>query len=89
METYEIDGGMFEEANLVWQYTAEEATDMFSASISGVDRLDNGNTLICTGESGDIREVTGSGDIVRTYTNPYGDSRSGGPVSPVFKVEGY
>ncbi len=43
----------------------------YSINISGAQRLENGNTLICEGRSGRILEVTTEGDIVWEYISPY------------------
>lgn len=47
-----------------WTYTAPEETDFFSSFISGVQRLPNGNTFICSGADGLLFEVHPSGKIV-------------------------
>jgi hypothetical protein len=54
----------------VWSYTAPKKTDFFSNFISGVHRLPNGNTFICSGANGTIFEVTPAGEIVWKYLNP-------------------
>jgi hypothetical protein len=59
-----------------WIYTAPVKTNLYSSSISGAQRLPNGNTLICAGESGVLFEVTPKMDVVWKYTNP--DQGSGG-----------
>ena len=55
----------------VWEYVAERGMDFFSPHISGVQRLTNGNTLICEGGFGRLFEVTKEGEIVWEYSNPY------------------
>ena len=42
----------------------------YSTFISGVELLDNGNLLICSGASGTISEVTPDGRTLWTYVNP-------------------
>jgi hypothetical protein len=54
----------------VWSYTAPKKSDFFSFFISGAQRLPNGNTLICSGASGTIFEVTPGKEIVWKYANP-------------------
>ncbi len=54
-----------------WEYTAANKQDLFSHSISGAERLPNGNTLVCSGEQGRILEVTAGGKTVWEYINPY------------------
>jgi hypothetical protein len=62
----------------VWEYTAPNPTDFNSAIISGVQRLPNGNTLICEGVPGTLFEVKPDGTIVWVYINPV---ISSGPVT--------
>ncbi len=51
----------------VWTYVADNPTDFYAERISGAQRLDNGNTLICDGPNGDFIEVTPENEIVWTY----------------------
>jgi hypothetical protein len=60
----------------LWSYTAAKKSDFFAPLMSGAQRLPNGNTLICTGFSGTIFEVTPKGETVWKYIVPT-DSRSG------------
>lgn len=64
--------------NAFWTYTAPIPTDFFSVRVSGVQRLPNGNTLICEGRKGNFFEINSSGTIVWNYESPVG---FGGPVS--------
>ena len=51
----------------------------FCARISGAQRLANGNTLICAGETGRVVEVTPEQKVVWEYVNPHGgDALAGG-----------
>jgi len=52
----------------VWSY--DEPGKLFSPRISGVQRLPNGNTLICSGTQYQLREVTNEGEMVWQYVNP-------------------
>jgi hypothetical protein len=66
-----------------WNYTADPATSFYSATISGTQRLPNGNTLICTGRSGLLFEVTMGGEVVWQYQSPvtnFGVTKQGDPV---------
>ncbi len=64
---------------IVWQYTPAEAgllmphdaNRFYSPFISGMQRLPNGNTLICEGSGGRLIEVTAEHEIVWEYINPY------------------
>lgn len=60
-----------------WTYFADPPESFYAGFISGVQRLPNGNTLICKGPFGEFREVTSSGEIVWRYVKPIG---SGGPI---------
>lgn len=62
--------GGFEEAKLVWSYTAPKKSDFYSFFISGAQRLANGNTLICSGATGTVFEVTPDNETVWKYVNP-------------------
>ena len=55
-----------------WVYAAAEPTDFFSSFISGVQRLPNGNTLVCSGSQGWVFEVSPNGAVVWDWKNPYG-----------------
>ena len=54
----------------VWSYAANPPGDFYSPTLSGAQRLPNGNTLICDGDSGVIFEVTPDGGKVWEYVNP-------------------
>ena len=64
---------------IVWEYSPlkmikdinQADNFFFSSYISSVQRLPNGNTLICEGSSSRIFEVSPYGDIVWEYINPY------------------
>jgi hypothetical protein len=70
---------------------------MYAPSISGVERLPNGNTLVTYGTRGTFYEVDLSGEIVWKYISPIntgdemnqGDSIYTGNGNKVFKVRRY
>ena len=63
--TYTLDPGMaYGPEQPFWFYQAPIPSDFFSEIISGAQRLQNGNTLICEGTSGHFFEVTDGGDVV-------------------------
>lgn len=72
-------------------------TDMYAPSISGVERLTNGNTLITYGTQGTLIEVDLQGEVVWKYISPInsgevlsqGDSIYTGNGNKVFKVRRY
>lgn len=55
---------------LAWQY--KDPQRLYSPRVSGAQRLPNGNTLICSGETGRVFEVTPVGKIVWDYQNQLG-----------------
>jgi hypothetical protein len=54
---------------IVWEYSDEEG--FFSPFRSGVQRLPNGNTLICECDAGRLFEVTPGKEIVWEYFSPF------------------
>jgi formylglycine-generating enzyme required for sulfatase activity len=63
-------GQAYAPSNLLWTYTDPTPTNMYAEAISGCQRLPNGNTLICDGTHGKLREVTAAGDTVWSYVCP-------------------
>jgi len=55
---------------IVWQYQPQVVFSFFSGHIGGAERLTNGNTLICEGQSGRVFEVTPPGEICWEWINP-------------------
>jgi len=55
---------------IVWEYKSWAHTGFSASYISGLQRLPNGNTLICSGCYGHLFEVTNKGEIVWEYINP-------------------
>jgi hypothetical protein len=54
-----------------WTYIdPDDPEDFFSAILSSAQRLPNGNTLICDGDSGYFFELDPSNEIVWEYINP-------------------
>ncbi|MGK0323589.1 MAG: hypothetical protein ACJAR4_001631 [Psychroserpens sp.] len=54
-----------------WTYVdPDDPENFFSAILSGAQRLPNGNTLICDGDSGYFFELDPSNSIVWEYINP-------------------
>ena len=54
-----------------WSYEAENPEDLYSAFISGVQRLPNGNTLVCAGAQGRVLEVTPDGEVMWDWHSPF------------------
>ena len=63
-------GEAYPPAAPIWTYTAEKPMDFYSRLISSVQRLPNGNTLICEGMSGNVFQVTPDGRTVWQYVYP-------------------
>ncbi len=59
---------------VTWSYVATPRESLFSRHVSGAERLPNGNTLICSGQQGRLIEVTGDGEVVWEYVNPFTDA---------------
>lgn len=69
-----------------WTYEAPDKYSMYSAFISGAQRLKNGNTLVTSGARGRFIEVTTENEIVWEYWNPYKNDYAlpdGSPPQPV------
>ena len=56
---------------IVWQYVPSPVFSLLSGHIGGCERLANGNTLICEGESGRIFEITTKGEYCWEWNNPF------------------
>ena len=70
-------------ARQVWRYAADPPGEWYAARRSGVQRLPNGNTLICSSQQGTMFEVTPAGKTVWKYVNPAtsrGRLRQGDPM---------
>lgn len=55
--------------DIQWEYRGTPALSFYSPHISGMQRLANGNTLICEGSKGCIFEITPEGDVVWEYVS--------------------
>ena len=55
---------------ITWMYYSMANQGMFSHLDSSVQRLPNGNTLVCDSTEGHLFEVTATGDLVWEYINP-------------------
>jgi hypothetical protein len=76
--TYDLaEGEAYGPAESIVIYQADIPTDMYSSGLSGVERIANGNTLICQGRgsgtdpaNGKFIEVNDAGEVVWFYINP-------------------
>jgi len=64
-------GSAYGPEETIWSYTAEKPLDFYSKRLSSVQRLPNGNTLICEGNDGYFFEVTPNKEIVWQYEQKY------------------
>ena len=71
----------------VFQGTPRE--QFFSAHISGVCRLENGNTLVTEGAAGRIFEVDGQGQVVWEWVSPFQVQQRGDTCNWVFRAWRY
>ena len=79
---------------IVWQYTPleagflgyEHASHFYSVSISGVQRLPNGNTLICEGQAGRLLEVTREHETVWEYLAPSKADLEGDRITIIYRA---
>lgn len=76
---YEMQvSGVFGPALPTWTCSSKDGVDFSSGHISGAQRLLNGNTLICSGDSGRFIEVEASGEAVWEYVNSFEEAEPGG-----------
>ena len=63
-------GSPYLPADYTWTYWGDTTFPMYSEDISGAQRLPNGDTIICSGGTGDLREVSYLGEVVWKYICP-------------------
>lgn len=63
------DDGKYGPDGAVWTYADKDA--FYSQYISGMQRLPNGNTLVCDGGHGEFFEVNQANQVVWRYKNPF------------------
>jgi hypothetical protein len=71
--------GPFGPDKALWSYTAPNKKDFYSFFISGAERLPNGDTLIDSGSSGVVFEITPAGETVWKFANPLKNPMGGPP----------
>lgn len=76
---------------IVWQYIDPQRWTFFSPVMSGIQRLGNGNSLICEAINGRVFEVDGAGEIVWDYIAPmhHPNPVVHGPSNIVFRAYRY
>lgn len=84
--TYERSpGSAYGPAAPAWRYVASPPESFWASHLSSARRLPSGNTLLCDGPAGELREVTPAGAVVWQYTL---QADGGGAVS-LFRAERY
>ena len=77
---------------IVWSWQDPQKWTFFSPVMGGVQRLPNGNTLICEAMSGRFFEVAREGDLVWDFINPFFEETDGvfaGPCNACFRAYRY
>jgi len=78
-----------ETGEIIWQYVGSPVFSMLSLHIAGAERLANGNTLICEGESGRVFEVTRNCEICWEWNSPFAHDFKGIPSAMLFRAHRY
>ncbi|MDD9902484.1 MAG: aryl-sulfate sulfotransferase [Rhodospirillaceae bacterium] len=80
-----------ETGETVWDYVDPQKWTFFSPVMSGIQRLANGNSLICEALSGRVFEVDGDGEIVWDYIAPmhHPNPVLHGPSNALFRAYRY
>ncbi len=68
--SYAMNDGVFGPDGALWRYVAPAENSFYSALISGAQRLENGNVLVCEGLKGRFFEIDTAKTIVWEYVNP-------------------
>lgn len=76
---------------VLWEYTDNPPFSFYTFMGGGVDRLPNGNMLICETAKGQFFEVTRDKKVVWEYINPFfvTNPRLGGRMNGVFRCHRY
>jgi len=73
--------GTYLPSDFDWTFSSPDPNTIYSNIVSSFQRLNNGNSLICSGKSGDTREFTPDGELVWYYKTPLLNQQ--GTASPV------
>jgi len=74
---------------IIWHYYPRQVFSFFSGHIAGAERLWNGNTLVCEGQSGRVFEVTAEGEVCWEWINPFELPFKGVLSSMLFRAHRY
>jgi hypothetical protein len=73
--------------NVLWMYEGSKNKPFFTATTGGLQRLENGNTLITETEAGRVFEVTQSKEIVWEWISPFRHKNYVAWVCDVVRIE--
>lgn len=68
--SYSLTSGSYLPDSALWKFGDSTVNHFYSGGLSGVQRLPNGNTLICSGREGLMFEITPQEETVWKYINP-------------------
>jgi len=72
---------------VVWSWGGKAGEDLFSETNGQVERLDNGNTLICETNFGRAVEVTREGRIVWEFINPNRAGKKNELIAALYSIQ--
>ena len=67
---YNLTGSQYGPSTTDWSYSDPTPSNFFAVRISGAQRIENGNTLVCSGPNGYFFEVDSNNNKVWEYINP-------------------
>jgi hypothetical protein len=67
---YTVSRDKWRSNQIVWSFKSSNPQCFFGRHISGCTRMPNGNTVICSGTTGHMFEVTQEQEVVWEYQNP-------------------
>ena len=70
---------------IMWEYKGDPPDSFYSYIMGSVQRLPNGNTLICNSVSGQVCELTREGDIAWEVWNTDIDPKTGGKRASIYR----
>lgn len=76
---------------VIWEYADNPPFSFYTVMGGSVDKLPNGNMLICETSKGQIFEVTRDKKVVWDYVNPFfiANPRLGGRINMIFRAHRY
>jgi len=75
----------YEPQKIYWQFQTANPYDLYSPNGSSAQRLNNGNTLIAEGNSGNFFEINKANEIIWAYQNPVSTA---GPLQQGIAIAG-